>query len=65
MVIEKTNSKSDIKFVTHNEVYGDKFEDPMRRTPSIQKIIDTTGYKPSMTIPDMVEEIIAYKKINS
>ena len=57
MVIEKTKSKSDIKFVTHNEVYGDKFEDPMRRTPSIQKIIDTTGYKPSMTIPDMVEEI--------
>ena len=65
MVIEKTNSKSNIKFVTHNEVYGDKFEDPMRRTPSIEKIIDTTGYRPSKTIPDMVEEIIAYKKINS
>ena len=37
MIIEETDSKSEIVFKTHKEVYGEKFEDPMRRTPSIKK----------------------------
>jgi hypothetical protein len=37
----------------------------MRRTPSIEKIVKATGYEPSMEIPQMVEEIIRYKKLNS
>ena len=55
---------SKIEFKEHSEVYGDKFEDPMRRTPSIEKIVKATGYKPTMTIPDMVKEIIEYKNID-
>ena len=39
-----------------------KFEDPMRRTPNIDKIIKFTGIKPSMGIEDMIKEIVAYKK---
>ena len=46
------------------EVYGNKFEDPMRRTPSIEKIVNATNYEPSMTIQQMIDEIIEYKKIN-
>ena len=37
MIIKETDSKSEIIFKTHKEVYGEKFEDPMRRTPSIKK----------------------------
>ena len=61
MVIKQTNSNSEVIFKTHEEVYGNKFEDPMRRTPSIEKIINATGYEPTMTIPDMIKEIINYK----
>lgn len=64
LIIQKSNSKSEIIFKDHLEVYGDKFEDPMRRTPSIDKIVNATSYEPSMSIPEMVEEIIKYKKIN-
>ena len=64
LVIQKCDSKSEIIFKDHLEVYGDKFEDPMRRTPSIDKIVNATSYEPSMSIPEMVEEIIRYKKIN-
>ena len=64
LIIQKCNSKSEIIFKDHLEVYGDKFEDPMRRTPSIDKIVNATSYEPSMSIPEMVEEIIRYKKIN-
>ncbi len=65
MIIKETNSKSKIEYKSHNEVYGNKFEDPMRRTPSIEKIVNATGYSPTMTIPDMIKEIIKYKKLNS
>ena len=37
MIIKETDSKSEIIFKTHKEVYGERFEDPMRRTPSIKK----------------------------
>lgn len=65
MIIKETNSKSKIEYKSHNEVYGNKFEDPMRRTPSIEKIVNATGYSPTMTIPGMIKEIIKYKKLNS
>ncbi len=65
LIIKETNSKSKIEYKSHNEVYGNKFEDPMRRTPSIEKIVNATGYSPTMTIPGMIKEIIQYKKLNS
>ena len=65
MIVKETDSKSEIIFKTHKEVYGEKFEDPMRRTPSIKKIVDATDYLPTMTIPEMIKEIIDYKKLNS
>ena len=51
-------------FLKIMKVYGNKFEDPMRRTPSIDKIVKATNYEPTMTIQKMIEEIITYKKIN-
>ena len=64
LIIKKCNSSSKIIFKNHEEVYGNKFEDPMRRTPSIEKIVNATNYEPSMTIHQMIDEIIEHKKIN-
>ena len=65
LIIELSNSNSKIVYKTHEEIYGNKFEDPMRRTPSIDKIVEATGYKPSMVIRNMIKEIIEYKKLNN
>ena len=65
LIIKLSNSNSKIVYRSHEEVYGSKFEDPMRRTPSIDKIVEATGYEPSMTIENMIKEIIEYKKINN
>ena len=62
LIIKLSNSNSKIIHKTHEEVYGNKFEDPMRRTPSIDKIVAATGYEPTMLIPNMIKEIIKYKK---
>ncbi len=62
LIIRITNSNSEIVLKTHEEIFGSKFEDTMRRTPNIDKIVKLTGIKPSMGIEDMIKEIVAYKK---
>ena len=62
LIIRTTGSTSEIVYKKHEEIFGNKFEDPNRRTPNIDKIIKFTGIKPSMKIEDMIKEIVAYKK---
>ena len=62
LVISKTNSNSQIIYKSHEDVFGKAFEDPKRRTPCINKIIDFTGIKPSKNIDFMIENIIDFKK---
>ena len=64
LIIEKSNSNSQIIFKSHEEVFGKAFEDPKRRTPGINKIIEFTGMKPTKNIEFMVENIINFKKNN-
>ena len=61
LVIFKTNSSSKIKFISHEEEYGKAIEDPMRRTPGIDKIVSLTGITPSKKLEEMIEEIINYR----
>ena len=63
LIIEKSNSNSQIIFKSHEEVFGKAFEDPKRRTPGINKIIEFTGMKPTKNIEFMIENIINFKKI--
>ena len=64
LIIEKTNSNSQMIFKSHEEVFGKAFEDPKRRTPGIDKIIEFTGMKPTKNIEFMIENIINFKKNN-
>ena len=62
LVISKTNSNSQIIYKSHEDVFGKAFEDPKRRTPGIDKIIEFTGIKPTKDIDFMIENIIDFKK---
>ena len=62
LIIEKSNSNSKIIFKSHEEVFGKSFEDPKRRTPGIDKIIEFTGIQPSKNIEFMIENIINHKQ---
>ena len=64
LIIKKTNSNSQIIYKSHEEVFGKAFEDPKRRTPGIDKIIEFTGMKPTKNIEFMIESIINFKKNN-
>lgn len=61
-IITLTGSNSEICYVSYDQAYAPGFEDMRRRVPSIEKIGRLTGYKPSFTLDEMLESVIAYER---
>lgn len=57
--IALTNSKSEIRYLPYDQVYGDGFEDMQRRVPSLEKALRLTGYKPTKTLDDIINDVAA------
>ena len=56
-VIEMTGSKSEIKYIPYEEVYGEGFEDMQRRVPSIDKANGLFGFQPTRTLKDIINDV--------
>jgi UDP-glucose 4-epimerase len=63
-VIELTNSKSQIVFKKHSDVFGDSFEEPKRRVPDVSKISKVIGWKPKKSLDEIILEVAEYIKAN-
>ena len=61
-VIKLTNSKSEIIYKKHSEVFGDHFEEPQRRVPDISKIKKVVGWQPKQSLDEVIIEIAEYLK---
>ena len=61
-VRELTESSSDTILVPYEQAYGRGFEDMSRRYPDITKIHRLIGYRPSLELREMLEQIIAYER---
>jgi UDP-glucose 4-epimerase len=61
-VIELTGSKSDVRFVPHEEVYELGVEDVLHREPSIDKIEAAIGWLPTRSLDDVLDDVIAYER---
>ena len=64
LVIEKTSSKSKIKYISYKDAYGKGFEDMRRRKPDLTKIQKMIGFKPTVDIEQIIDEVIEYQKSN-
>jgi UDP-glucose 4-epimerase len=58
-VIERTGSSSEIRLVPYEEAYGKGFEEIGRRHPDLAQIHSVTGWAPTRTIDDMIDDVIA------
>ncbi len=56
--IEMTGSKSKIEYIPYKEVYGEGFEDMQRRVPSIEKARKLIGFKPTLTLEDIINDVV-------
>lgn len=62
LVIEVTNSKSEIVYKKHSEIFGNNFEEPFRRSPNIFKITKAVGWQPKKNLQEIILEIVRHKK---
>lgn len=60
-VIQYTNSRSTLKFLQYEEVFGVGFEDMERRVPDVSKAAKILGWKPSKTINDIIRDSHEYE----
>ena len=57
--IELTGSKSEIRYIPYDQVYGEGFEDMQRRVPSLDKARRLIGYKPTKTLDNIINDVAA------
>lgn len=57
--IELTGSTSEIRYIPYDQVYGEGFEDMQRRVPSLEKANRLTGYKPTRSLDDIINDVAA------
>ncbi len=61
-IIERTNSKSTIKYIPYTEAYPIGFEDMQRRVPDITKIKKTINWQPTHTLDSIIDSVSASLK---
>jgi UDP-glucose 4-epimerase len=61
-VIERTESSSGIEYVDYDEAYGEGFEELGRRRPDTTHLQHLTGWQPTHTIDDIIDDVIAFER---
>ncbi|MGH9947300.1 MAG: NAD-dependent epimerase/dehydratase family protein [Pyrinomonadaceae bacterium] len=63
--ISLTGSKSEIKYVSYEEAYGDGFEDMRRRVPNLAKAKRLIGYQPTRSLDDIINDVAAENRLTA
>jgi UDP-glucose 4-epimerase len=64
-IIELTGSRSEILFVPYDEVYGLGIEDTLHREPSIEKIGQAIGWRPTRNLDRILTDVIDHVRAAS
>lgn len=59
---ERAKSSSEITYIPYSEAYEAGFEDMARRVPDTQKIGRTIGWKPAISLPEILDDVIEYHR---
>jgi UDP-glucose 4-epimerase len=61
-VVERTGSDSEIRFVPYQEAFGEGFEELGKRKPDTTALEALTGWKPTRTIDDAIDDAIVHQQ---
>jgi UDP-glucose 4-epimerase len=61
-VIEHAGSQSRVSLVSYEDAYGDGFEELGRRKPDTTKLRTLTGWAPTRTIDDAIDDVVLYEQ---
>jgi UDP-glucose 4-epimerase len=59
-IIDTTGSSSTIKYISYDDVYGDQYEDMLRRSPDTTKIRTALGWAPQHDLDSIIKRTISY-----
>jgi UDP-glucose 4-epimerase len=62
LVVKKTGSKSEIRYIPYAEAYPEGFEDMQRRVPSLKRVFSLIGFRPSRSLDDILADVIQEQK---
>lgn len=60
-VKELTGSRSEIELIPYEKAYGEGFDDMRRRVPSLKRAAELVGYRPTRSLDDILNDVIAYE----
>jgi UDP-glucose 4-epimerase len=61
-VVEMTGSKSRLEFVPYDLVYGLGIEDTLHREPSVDKIREAIGWRPSLDLERILADVVEHHR---
>ncbi len=59
LIRARVGASGPIEFIPFETVYGDRFEDMMRRVPSLAKLKSVIGFEPSHDLASIIDDVIA------
>ena len=62
LVIERTGSAAKIRLLSYEEAVDDGIEEPPRRTPDCTRIERVTGWRPTRTLEETIDDVVAYER---
>jgi UDP-glucose 4-epimerase len=60
VVKQRAGSKSPISHIAYDQAYEPGFEDMPRRVPALEKLVGLTGFRPSISLNEIVDGVIAH-----
>jgi UDP-glucose 4-epimerase len=61
LIIDVTDSKSEISLIPYGEAYGEGFEDMYRRVPDTTKVRELIDWRPTRTLQDVIQDVAAHQ----
>jgi len=61
-IVRLAESRSELTHVPYEEVFGAGFEDPRSRVPDIERLRQTVGYRPTLSLDEILERVIAHTR---
>jgi UDP-glucose 4-epimerase len=62
-IVERCGSRSDIVLLPYDEVFPEGFEDMLRRVPDASKVRRLTGWAPTRSLDDILDETAAEARL--
>ena len=63
LIVNRTNSKSEIVYIGYEDAYSIGYEDMARRVPDITKLTNFTGWVPKLDINTIIDDTIKAKVV--